>query len=364
MSSADFFYQLNLRLELPAIRRKEITRELECHRRDIIDGLLAAGAEEPDAEREATSRLGAPDEIASGLNAAHYSGSLKAAILAAVPFFGWAICLMMPAHLLQAILGSLLGAVLVIGSARELICRRRPIWLATWMPAGYVGLWHAASEFAPRGPAAFLLLLLSVVYVAAITWKSASLRKPTIALLGILVGGTVSLALLGPGHFAVELAEPVQILLNLSVAIPLVAMIYIAALRLFADSEHGSAWRASLFLFAYAVNLDAYTPLLPQWLLALSFATAGLMVIPLVMGSTWSQKAGWLSLGLLAKFGLFDVIAWQYNPQLVNGSLDMSNWQPYAMALLIMWVGFTVVCLAPMFGARPRRLNRRQAAAD
>lgn len=168
---------------------------------------------------------------------------------------------------------------------------------------------------------------------------------------------------LAPGHFAVEIPKPVRILLNLSVGIPLVAMVYIAALRLFADPEQGAAWRASLFLFAYAVNLDIYTPLLPQWLLALSFLAAGLAVIPLVMGSTWSQKAGWLSLGLLAKFGLFDVIAWQYNPQLMKGSLDMSNWQPYAMALLIMWVGFTVVCLAPMLGTRPRRVDQRRAAA-
>lgn len=362
--TADFFNRLHRHLEMPKPRRAEVTREIESHRREIVDDLMAAGADEPDAEREALNRLGSPDEIASELNAVHYSASLKSALMAAVPFLGWAVCLAIPIQAIQVALGSLLGAVLVIGCVRELVRGGRPVWLATWLATSYAGLWHVGTYVERlRGPLSGIplipvLLVLSLVFVGALTWKSQQWRRRIaipLAVLATCAAGTVAVHMVSRTP---DTPRAVLGVLNAGFAIALVAFFYIAALRLFADSAHGGAWRASLFLFAYCASLDLCTPLLGSgWLSVLSFAAVGLATIPLVMGATWQAKASWLAAGLLVKFALFDVIVWVYYPQITHGT-RFPDWSPYVTGLLTMWAVLTVFSLAPMLGERARRESR------
>lgn len=356
---ADFFNQIDKQLEMPVERRVEVMREMLLHYRDIVDDLMSSGIEESQAQLEAMSRLGPSEEIAARLNVVHNSAPLKSALLCAVPFLGWAICLMMPTRFAMFICGSLLGAMLIIGSARELLRGRRPVWLATWLAISYVGVWYIL-DMPHDSPAFPIFLALSVVLVV---WNSPGWRRRVIgfALLGVVC--VIVSKIIEPAH-GVRLEPIVRLALMASamgLLVSVIGSLYNLAMSLFADPRSGSPWRASLFLFAICVCSTMQTHVrFDARIMAMSFVTAGLAVIIFVTASQWRIKAAALSVGILAKLALFDAFV-NHGYNSLTGAPDLTA-QEYLTGLIILWAIFSLFALTPMLSERADREGRRAAA--
>lgn len=263
---------------------------------------------------------------------------------------------MMPTHMAMLICGSLLGVVLIVGSARELLHSRRPLWLATWLAMSYVGAGHLISYFhLENGPAALSFLALSLALVIAAVWKSPEWRRRGV---GYVVLGAASVA---AAKVTVPHASHLSVLRGILCMasglvglIALVALVYTFAMRVFADDRHGSPWRASLFLFAFCACLDMWTNLnLSAWFTALSFAAAGLAVIVFVVALQWRHKVAALAAGILAKFALFDALVHLgYNDRTNTIAFGLGS---YITALLFVFCLAACFSLAPMLSERADR---------
>lgn len=349
---ADFFNQVDTQLEMPVERRVEVMREVMLHYRDIVEDLLSSGIEESKARQEALTRLGSPREIAGRLNAVHNSASRRSALLCAVPFIGWAICVLMPTRMAMLICGSLLGAALIVGSARELLGGRRPVWLATWFGMSYAGIGNVIRAVWPDGPASpshVLTITLSAVFIIIAVWNSPRWRWQGLA---YSLLSACSAAVLW-NDAAWQPLRAVCMILGLVMGI---ACVLVLALRLFADDRHGSPWRASLFLFALFSSGGMWTTLrLDTGMISTSFLVSGLSVIVFVVASQWRYKVATLAIGMLAKFMLFD--AFMNLSHYDNGGIAFDLGSYLAGVLLIGGI-CTLCALAPMLSERADRGER------
>lgn len=144
-----FLDEVRKKLDLPSAEKAQVMRELESHYHEVEDEALNAGMNEYEASAEAAKRLGDPSDIAQRMQAVHTRATWKTAILTALPFLGYAITYTLailntrqgvhhPFDWIRALVSALLCIVLISGSVRELKADRRPLWLATWLPIGFI----------------------------------------------------------------------------------------------------------------------------------------------------------------------------------------------------------------------------------
>ena len=139
----DFLNEVEKKLDLPSAEKKQVMRELESHYHEVEGELLASGMNECEAAREAARRLGDPQDIAQRMQAVHYRASWKSALVSIIPILGWVFWFAWKypgsgqiVHAMNSTghyLFTLSWIVIVGISIRELIARRRPVWLATWL---------------------------------------------------------------------------------------------------------------------------------------------------------------------------------------------------------------------------------------
>lgn len=357
---AEFFRSVELQLEMPIARRFEVMRELTSHYEEIVSDLVASGSTQDQARMEGLARLGSPLEIAARLNAVHNTVAIRPALLCAVPFVGWAICLMLPTPRAQMIGEAILGALLLIGVAREFVGRRRPVWLATWLAASCMGLWHLVLGTSPSDPARALFAGVSLLLALLVVWRSPESRQPhlthTLLLLGCVAAGAL------PDHVPLAYLLRAVALAVMAPCLILTAsgVLYGLGMRLFAWDRQGGAWRASLFLYSVCAFLMVRPSLIIDLRLCVAgFLVAGLAAMLFVRVPGWWPKVSALTAGLLAKLASQDAFG---NLSHTDARIPIVDLERYLWFLLLVGGVLIAWSLAPMLSERAERGGQRRAA--
>jgi len=356
----EFLMEIDRRLDLPLDKRISVMRELVSHYHEIRDELVESGMELTQADEEAIRRLGSPSDIATRLNAAHNSASWKSALLAAMPFFAWGICLLVQSDRARTLLEIVLGALLLCGSIRELVCRRRPIWLATWLGGAWIAV---IALIAHLWPNQCILITVNFLYAVVLVtvWPSRVWRWKGIGYVLVAAGGLWLIVLLA--HYHVRPANDgmrtaVGVSGYLACCLATIGSIQVFAMRVFGDRRSGNTAAASLFLFSVFaglyVALDFHARVLP----VAGVSLMGLMIIAFAISRTWGGKAAWLASAVVLTQILLLTIGRSFDAGAGTQSLVSAENLQFLMILLLLSLVACVCILGPMLGERSEQKNR------
>ncbi len=313
----DFLGEIERKLDLPPAEKEEVVRELKSHYEELRTELVSSGMDAGRAEEEAARRLGDPRDIAARMGVVHCQATWKSAVLAALPFAAAAaiaaVCRaavgpdatpsLFPANLAVLVPASF-GLLLISVSARELVLRRRPIWLATWLATACVMAGEAHRAVLRVNPGYHQVLtawhssILILVLGAATAW--AFRKSPTWR--GIYLGIT----LLGTGaRLMVYGAPSMDAILAIVYLLCAVSCLIGLALKVFAWHPYGNVAQSSLFLFVLSAPISLrYGPSHQGTgyvaCAALMVILGGATVLVFARARTWPRKLVALSAGLSA----------------------------------------------------------------
>jgi len=353
----EFLATIDKRLDMPLDARIIVLRELASHYREIRDELTEGGMALSQADEEAVRRLGSPSNIAARLNAAHNSASWKSALLAAFPFFGWIGCLLTGSDHARLFVGMLLGALLLAGSVRELICKRHPVWLASWLGGAWIAVIVAIAHFWPDQIILVTSTLLFVVVLATV-WPSSVWRWKGVGYVLVAAGWIwLCVALM---HYHIRPANE-----NMRMAIffcgyvacclAIIGAVQVFAMRVFGDRRNGDTAAASLFLFSLFAGFYAVLAFHARGLPVTGISILGLMVIAFARTRTWGSKAAWLASAVVLTQALLMTSGRSFDEQTALQSLVSGD---NLLFLLLLSLMACVCILGPMLGERSEQKNR------
>lgn len=260
----DFLSEIERRLDLPRREKEQVMRELSSHYEELKTGLVESGMDEAGARTKAAGKMGSPQEIASRLQTVHMQSSWKGVVLAVLPIAGMLILFLLDAFFSGMIdpkpepvtlppvwrplfyVGAAFALVMSVGCVRELAADRRPVWLATWLPAAFASTF-AISSYSIQfylGEKPFILLVIvgfSAKWLLAL-W---AFRRSWLWI-GILAAAMVLYiigSLSNSDHVFVYLTRLVYLFLMVALAI-----------KLFGLHRYGSLHQVWLALFAFSLS--------------------------------------------------------------------------------------------------------------
>ncbi|MHB0998707.1 MAG: HAAS signaling domain-containing protein [Armatimonadota bacterium] len=306
-----FLDEVRKKLDLPPAEKEQVMRELESHYHEIEDEAVDSGMNECEAATEAARRLGDPSDIAQRMQTVHCRATWKTAILTALPFLMFvfiATVSFMPVLINNRSLEYLYPlstipviAILLIGSARELKANRRPLWLATWLPAGIMIL-SAIVHIVTRGIVLNIYTSNNMMPVIAKTlihfamrnsiqililgllalWVYRRSRKWMLIITGVIIAG-LSLHIVfaltyynNNPHYIMSLPEITREFFS-------VVIVTFLAVKLFIRHPYGDVARTSLMLYTLllpglTMTIDGDINLI-YWMTMLSLIISGLVVL-------------------------------------------------------------------------------------
>ena len=310
----DFLAEVEKKLDLPPGEKAEVIRELKSHYDELRGELVASGMDAALAAQEASRKLGDPADVSSRLQAIHCRATWKTALLTACPFLGgvFSTILRIPAFrshqgtyayasalhsywIHALIITAVVTAILVIGSIRELVHNRRPIWLTTWLAVGMLGLVGIVqsgegiySLTAP--PESQPSIYLSVVFMILLLGAAAmtTFRRSTRHFL--ILGGWTALAEVVYAAMHVTIVHTGWFAYFL-IVIP-APLVMAVALGIFGHHPYGNAAQASLFLFAFYAGTRSYSTIDYHWMLMLAGSLLPTLAI-LATVLAYTRSAGW-----------------------------------------------------------------------
>ena len=348
----DFLSEVEKKLDLPPGEKAQVIRELKSHYEELKGELVASGMDADLAAQEASRKLGDPADVSSRLQAIHCRATWKTALLAAIPLAASAALRLSAFPMSRAVLGEhapksaiytyhtyvmiatlVFAMIFLAGSVRELVRNRRPMWLATWFAVGINELVTAVrrlEEFTAwvegeRIPQAgvfpsFALLILLVGLLAMATFRRSTkwffiLGGWTV--LAEVIYRAVPWESIAPGWFHAFAAL---------VPAPLVMAV---ALGLFARHPYGNTAQASLFLFAFYVNITSISGRLNQWFFIVFNVLPALVIIATMLWyartGNWRWKLAVLAGGIVAT-------------SLTNLAIFVSAYQVLHTVFMLFWV--------------------------
>lgn len=252
----DFLNEVENKLDLASAEKEPVMRELKSHYYDLRDELKASGMEASQAEQEAAKRMGDPADIAARLSATHNTATWKPAILCALPFVLSAIYLSISlskkSSLLFSILISIIGVVMTIGSLRELVRGRRPIWLSTWLAAAISIVLLPLKPVILYGTDHIVIdsTIIGIIVLAVIVIILAS-RSKIWQWVSVLSGSLSLLITIYMLH--IGLPQNISPILPLSLVLLFCIQLMLFARYIFELHSYGNGAKASLFLLALIV---------------------------------------------------------------------------------------------------------------
>ena len=305
----DFLNEVEKKLDLPSAEKVQVMRELRSHYCELRDEFVESGMDAVQAEQEAAKRLGEPGDIASRLQTVHCRATWKTALLTALPFlisfpmFFIGLPLygkkagpsfqQLFHHIMsiQQVIGLCLGIFLLAVCIREFKNDRRPIWLATWLGFGIIGIMGIQPQNL-LGMALLFTLIPGVIAVWA--FRQSTYWRNILAGWTIIAVGIIAMKYLNSD---ISNSESGMMLLF---HIPLMMAI---ALRVFARHPYGSTAQASLFLFTFYQIMPPYSRAQDMWINMVLALLPMIITIAIVLiyarAATWQHKLIILSVGIL-----------------------------------------------------------------
>ena len=348
----DFLSEVEKKLDLPPGEKAQVIRELKSHYEELKGELVASGMDAALAAQETSRKLGDPADVASRLQAIHCRATWRTAALTALPLFviflgsilhfplGLALMgnhasrsAIYAYHVPLLVVTALFGLIFLVGSIRELLHNRRPMWLATWLAVGIRELVSAVQRLedltryveGQRMPQvgvfpSVVLQILVLGFLAVMTY-----RRSTKWFL-ILGGWTVlveAVYILVPWEsFPIGWFMAFIVMANA----PLVTAV---ALGLFARHPYGNTTQASLFLFAFYIGASSFEVRQLHWSILVANLLPPIVIVATVLAyarsSTWRQKLAILAGGIVATNS-------------ANSLIHLSAYQTAMMLFMLFWV--------------------------
>ena len=307
----DFLTEVEKKLDLPPGEKAQVIRELKSHYEEVKSELAESGTDGLSADEEAARRLGNPQDIASRLQEVHSRATWKSAFLTALPFLG-ALVFVEEAWLARVVgfiparvLLDCFAAMIVIGTWRELVRDRRPIWLPTWLAAAILTVHFITNRID-------ILALKTSVDAAVLTgfvllvWRQAPSRWLVLSVILFMLTVSALGGVFLP-HNWTHVSTAVNVIRAFVVTITLLGLLFLwvaVVVKTFSWHRYGDIAQAGLFSFGLSVLLGIFGPS-PDLGTDMLVALGGLVALVSTRMATWRAKLLVLGLGLLAESAIF-----------------------------------------------------------
>lgn len=300
-----YLQQVESHLDLSSAEKTEVLKELDSHIADIRSELIASGMNVLTAKVEAEKRMGPPEDVAYRLNAAYNTASWRSSVFAALPFLASFLLLLFSGTQLHIWLMAVISVVTAVVSVRELICGRRPIWLAPWLAAAIYFTFVTIEGMVSNTTTPLMVLVFSfAVFFLIVAFTMRKWQLPSIILSGIYLLCAVIIFNSG-SNYSTQWAMIIPLFATFLVMFIMLARI------IFEFHPYGTAIRASLFLMSiYILNSSITTEPWEPDIQAVIALLAALLIILIARAKDQFTKVKLLFLGTLLL-----AVAWAYTPE-------------------------------------------------
>ena len=259
-----FLTRVEKLLDIPPAEKVLVMRELRSHYFEVKEELMASGMDESAAGQEAERRLGKPEDVAARMGPVYNVAGWKSALMGLVPYFVAIIASMRVLFKgtwgvdLINYLVMILLSLIVVGTIREFVLGRRPIWLTTWFAASMIAPTAVIMMFG--GVAAYRWTIIAYTAIPSIisiclVWKSMQKWRTAVAVC-VMISILYTVVRLNM-HWVSNNAS--LFILFMLIGLFSVILKALIALVVFMENSYSNAIQASLLLFAlFTIHINKF----------------------------------------------------------------------------------------------------------